>query len=325
MKLSRATLILASLARVRGQDLNSTIVGCIEVGCPASSAIPTSDDCAVADESFDAVGLVRVPTTQKTLNGLSWTKGVNIAELPGNKTSRSVFYLGTPLDLNLKDSGACSVFLHGLSPTLSFGGENGNQETANGQCADAMGSDCVNALLDRARAFVKGSDNNSISGADLCSALQDNLSKNITGACPHLSDRPWTKMSSTALTGSHSPQPISAKENATSTCWPVLPKEHRLTYVTDYVVRITDFSVHDIQALSFAITPILTVFYPTGSGSGIDDVDASLTCVKIMGPSRASFENMRDGSGKGSAISLSPSSTMLITMGALLLGIALGI
>lgn len=193
MQLIFASLILALLASVRSQDLNSTIVGCVEVGCPASTAIAKTDDnCTVAGDSFSYVGLTRLPTTQQNLKGLSWTKGFGALD----QSFLSSFFLGTPPDLNLSNTGACSVFLHGVSTTLLFSSSS-DSETSEGTCADAMGSACVDALLDRARTLFKGSNTNSTSSADLCSALQDNLDKNMDNACQRVSQGSWTNLSST--------------------------------------------------------------------------------------------------------------------------------
>ncbi|KAI0873664.1 hypothetical protein GGS24DRAFT_517374 [Hypoxylon argillaceum] len=316
MRLIFASLMLASLASVRSQDLNSTIVGCVEVGCPASTVSKTDDNCTVAGGSYSYVGLARVPTTQENLKGLSWTKGSGAAL---NQSFQTSFFLGTPPNLNLSNTGACSVFLHGVSKTLLFGGDS---ETSQGTCADAMGSACVDALLDRARSVFKGSNTNSTSSADLCSALQDDLEKNMDNACQSKSQGSWTNLTSTALTGNGSPQPISAKDNSTSTCWPVLPKQYELTHVTDHTVA-TSIYLQDIKAALFAITPVLTVFYPNGEGSVVSDIDASLTCLKVVGPERASLATMDDGSN-GSAVSSSPTPTILVAAVALLVVFFMG-
>lgn len=198
MELFFVTLILASLACVRSQDLNSTIVGCVDLDCPASTADTANDNCTVADKSFTYIGLTRIPTSQKSLQGLSWTKGFNIIDLPNNnRTFQNSFYLGTPPDLKLGSTGACSVFLNGVSTSLSFGGEDGKNETSQGTCADAMGSECVNALLSRANSFFKESENNNTSNTDRCSALQDHLHKNMDDPCLRISGGSWTNLSST--------------------------------------------------------------------------------------------------------------------------------
>ncbi|KAI1189213.1 hypothetical protein F5B17DRAFT_392343 [Nemania serpens] len=315
MELFFATLILALLACVRSQDLNSTIVGCVDLDCPASTADTANDNCTVADKSFTYVGLTRIPTTQESLQGLSWTKGFNIIDLPNNnRTFQNSFYLGTPPDLKLSSTGACSVFFHGVSTSLSFGGDNGKNETSQGTCADAMGSDCVNALLNRAKTFIKESENNNTSDTDLCSALQDHLHNNMDTPCLRISGGSWTNLSSTEITGNGSPQPISKEDNSTSTCWPVLPKQNQLTHVADYMVPGTHLE-KDAQTALAAITPIITVFYPEEKGSIVGDIDASLTCVKVLGPPRASLDTMSDGSAEGLAASLSPSLTTLAAIG----------
>lgn len=361
MELFFATLILALLACVRSQDLNSTIVGCVDLDCPASTADTANDNCTVADKSFTYVGLTRIPTTQESLQGLSWTKGFNIIDLPNNnRTFQNSFYLGTPPDLKLSSTGACSVFFHGVSTSLSFGGDNGKNETSQGTCADAMGSDCVNALLNRAKTFIKESENNNTSDTDLCSALQDHLHNNMDTPCLRISGGSWTNLSSTGkprvvkliraspetydanltrlfeeITGNGSPQPISKEDNSTSTCWPVLPKQNQLTHVADYMVPVSlltlshvmiiqthNISIYqgthlekDAQTALAAITPIITVFYPEEKGSIVGDIDASLTCVKVLGPPRASLDTMSDGSAEGLAASLSPSLTTLAAIG----------
>ncbi|KAI0116431.1 hypothetical protein GGR51DRAFT_574709 [Nemania sp. FL0031] len=146
MQLVFASLILASLSCVHSQDLNSTIVSCIEVGCPASTADTANDNCIVVDDSFTYVGPTRVPTTQQSPKGLSWTKGFEIVDLPVNRRSfRSPFFLSTPPDFNLKNTGGCSMLLHGASTSLSFGDDGTKDENSQGTCANATGSACISA------------------------------------------------------------------------------------------------------------------------------------------------------------------------------------
>ncbi len=117
------SIVLAlSVACVRAQELNKTIVGCVELECPPSSADNANDDCTVADSSFPYVGLTRIPTENKDLQGkVSWTKGFNITDTPDSgRTFHNAFYLGTSPDLDLGDTGACAVLLHGVEAALSF-------------------------------------------------------------------------------------------------------------------------------------------------------------------------------------------------------------
>jgi hypothetical protein len=196
MKPSTTSLVLASVAAVHSQDFNSTIVGCVGLDCPPSSADAANDNCTVASDSFTLVGLTRIPTTQEPLKGVSWTNAFKIFDdQNGNRTFQSSFYLGTPPDLKLSSTGACSVFLHGVSTSLSFGGADGKNETAQGPCSDAMGSSCVNALLDRARALFKAQESETDRN-DLCALLQDDMDKNMDDACKGITGGSWGKLSS---------------------------------------------------------------------------------------------------------------------------------
>ncbi|KAI0201211.1 hypothetical protein F4808DRAFT_130563 [Astrocystis sublimbata] len=328
-----AALVFASLVWAQGQDLNRTIVGCADLDCPASTANTTNDNCTVTDQSFSYVGFTRIPTTQESLKGISWTQGFGVVDHPINSTRvfHSSFFLGAPPDLDLSKTGGCSVFLHGISYSLSFGGNDGKNETAQGTCAAAMGTDCVDALVDRARAFFQSSESKALDVPDRCSALSDHLHKNMDKQCAGVAKGSWTDLSSTALTGNASPEPISTQDNSTSTCWPVLPKENKLTHVTDYLalsdISAKDTIAVDTQSALVAITPILTVFYPIEKDSIVENVDASLSCIKIVGPPRASISTisttstmstMSPGTDEGLAVPLSSSSTILLAMGSLL-------
>jgi hypothetical protein len=191
-------ILTLSAAFVYAQDLNQTIVGCVELECPPSSTDNANDNCTVADSSFPYVGLTRIPTENKDLAGkLSWTKGFNIADSPDNgRTFHSAFYLGTPPDLDLSDTGACAVLLHGASAALSFDKIDTNRDTAQGTCSDAMGSDCVTALLDRAKKLLDSFGNDIPSSEDACAKLQDDLDKNMDNACLSISKGSWTNLTS---------------------------------------------------------------------------------------------------------------------------------
>ncbi|KAI8949784.1 hypothetical protein F4801DRAFT_385360 [Xylaria longipes] len=290
------SIILAlSVAYARAQELNQTIVGCVELECPADGA---NDNCTVADSSFPYVGLTRIPTDNKDLKGkVSWTKGFNITDTPDNgRTFHSAFYLGTSSDLDLGNTGACAVLLHGVEAALSFDKVDANKDTAQGTCSDAMGSDCVSALLDRAKKLLDSFGNDTPSSEEACAKLQDDLDKNMDDACLSISKGSWTNLTSTVLSGNGAPQPLSGDKNSSSTCWPVLPKEYQLTLESEYQTN-GSLSVDEGEAALYAITPILTLFFPTGNQSIVTEADASLSCLKVVGPSRASLDTMIDGSG----------------------------
>ncbi|KAI0448487.1 hypothetical protein F5B21DRAFT_497427 [Xylaria acuta] len=292
------SIVLAlSVACVRAQELNGTIVGCVELECPPSSADNANDDCTVADSSFPYVGLTRIPTENKDLKGkVSWTKGFNITDTPDSgRTFHSTFYLGTSPDLDLGDTGACAVLLHGVEAALSFDKVDANQDTAQGTCSDAMGSDCVAALLDRAKKLLDSFGNDTPSSEEACVKLQDDLDKNMDNACLSISKGSWTDLTSAVLSGKGAPQPLSGDKNSSSTCWPVLPKENQLTLASEYQ-KNGSRQADEAQAAMYAITPILTLFFPMGNQSIVTEADASLSCLKVVGPSRASLDTMNDGS-----------------------------
>ncbi|KAI1413249.1 hypothetical protein F5Y13DRAFT_161846 [Hypoxylon sp. FL1857] len=308
----RAALTISAVAvaaaQVQAQDLNQTIVGCVEVDCPASSQDSVNDNCTVADTgSFTYIGLTRQPGNDSALAGLSWVKGFNITDSSSGRNFHSSFYLGAPPSLSLNAStGGCAIFMHGVSGSISFG-QNGTDPTSQGTCNDAMGSSCVDALTAAARSHIQ--DYTSGSGdrpsiADACARLQSDLQSATVDACAPIQKGTWSNFTAVALTGDGAPQPISQQANASSTCWPITPKDDSLTLVSEYTQPGSDL-VADAEKAQWAITPVLTVFYPESDGSVVHDIDASLTCVKAMGPAKASLDTMNNGTsdnpGSGAA------------------------
>ncbi|KAI1657773.1 hypothetical protein F4813DRAFT_359511 [Daldinia decipiens] len=307
--------LAAAAAQVQAQDLNKTIVGCADVECPASSTSSVNDKCTVADtDSFIYVGLTRVPTDNDALSGLSWSKGFKVGSYNNNRDYESTFYLGTPPDLQLNNStGACAVFLHGASKNLAFPGD--NDETAQGTCTDAMGSSCVDALVSRATTLVNGYNSGSerLSVSEACSRLQKDLEDSKDEACARISQGSWSNFTSAALTGTNASQPIGQQQNSSSNCWPVIPKQNDLTLVSQYNYTGDD-TIKELERAVWAITPIITVFYSAGNGSLVTETEASMSCLKVVGPPRASLATMTDGSGDtdgSGAVGLSSSQSVL--------------
>ncbi|KAI0895943.1 hypothetical protein F4806DRAFT_496845 [Annulohypoxylon nitens] len=313
-------------AQVLAQDLSWTIVGCVEFECPASSYDTANDNCTIADTgSFPYIGLTRASSNASSssspLSSLSWVKGVNITDTasrnPSSNSSRtfhSSFYLGAPPSFSLNAStGACAVFLRGAeSWDLSFGG-NATDEVAEGTCADAMGSSCVLALVARAKAWISEYYSNSSSGGALsnkepCERLRLDLLDGESEACVSVSKGSWSNFTAVALAGDDAPTPISRQENSSSTCWPIIPKEDSLTLVAEFSETGSDL-VADAEDAFWAITPILTVLFPLENGVTENAIDASLSCVKAMGPARASVDTINNGTDdqdNGASIPSSP-------------------
>ncbi|KAI1464083.1 uncharacterized protein F4812DRAFT_222112 [Daldinia caldariorum] len=302
-------------AAARAQDLRQPIVGCADLECPASSRGDVNDNCTVADTgSYIYVGLTRIPTDNDALSGISWSKGFNVGSSDNKREFQSTFYLGTPPDLQLNNStGACAVFLHGASQNIAFPGE--DSEPAQGTCTDALGSSCVDALVSRARTLVNGynSGSESLSISEACSRLQQDLEDSNDQACTRVSKGHWSNFTSVALTGEGAPQPITQQQNSSSTCWPVIPKQDDLTLVSQYNYTGGNLA-SELEEAMFAITPIITVFYSAGNGSLATDTEASLSCVKVVGPARASLSTINNGSndhdGSG-AMGLSSTQSLL--------------
>ncbi|KAI0967139.1 hypothetical protein F4678DRAFT_483263 [Xylaria arbuscula] len=287
----KASLVLAGLSLPASfcQQLDPTIVSCYEAGCPASLTVEQSYNCTVADRTFDYIGLRNISTAQNSLSGLSWTRGIEHTDTnhptfdPDHYAIRSSFYLGTPPNFNLTGTGACSVFLNGISSRLSF-----TSKTGYWTCSDAMNPTCVNSLIKMAKIIVSGF-GSSTPSADACSKLQESLLKDLDQSCLALTNgliNPWfNNLDAIPLSGTKNvPQPITSEQNSTSTCWPVLPKQNGLSLVNDYSVNLKIDAPEEIGAAFFAVTPILTVLYPLTDKSIITEPDVSMSCLKIMVP-----------------------------------------
>ncbi|KAI1294343.1 hypothetical protein F5Y03DRAFT_410872 [Xylaria venustula] len=290
MNTSLALAVLSLLASfgVNCQQIDETIVSCYEAGCPSSATVEQSYNCTVADRTFDYIGLRNISTAQNSLYGLSWTRGIEHTDTnrPNFDTDhfaiRSSFYLGTPPNFNLTGTGACAVFINGISSRLYS-----RSMTGHWTCSDAMSQTCVRSLINTAKIIVGGLDSGTPS-ADACSKLQESLLKDLDQSCLALTNdsiNPWfNNLDAIPLSGTKNvPQPITSKQNSTSTCWPVLPKHNGLSLVNEYSVNLKIDAPEEIGH-AFLVTPILTVLYPLTDKSIIDEPDISMSCLKIMVP-----------------------------------------
>ncbi|OTB04413.1 hypothetical protein M426DRAFT_320777 [Hypoxylon sp. CI-4A] len=316
----RSDFTISALAvaavQVGAQDSSNTIVGCVELGCPSSNQDTVNDNCTIADTgSFPLVGATQVPSTEQSLSGLSWVKGFNLSDSHGNYTFHNSFYLGASPDLKLNAStGGCAVFLNGPSSSLTFGTNDTNDDTSQGTCNDAMGSSCVDAIVKRAQAQITdyyGTSGQKPSNSEACAMLQKDLQSSVESECERIAQGVWSDFTGVALTGDDAPEPISQQQKSSSACWPVTSKEDSLMLVSEYHSTAADF-VENAEKAQWAITPILTVFYPVDNGSVTTEVDASLSCVKVMGPAKASLDTMSNGTDDtGGAYALSSSFSLV--------------
>lgn len=120
-----------------------------------------------------------------------------------------------------------------------------------------------------------------------------------------------------ALSGPEGVEPIDSQENSTSNCWPIEPKSYDLSLVKSSQSEVRK-AVHESSHMltleqgdaraatileKFArITPILTVFFPNGSGGVVSEVAGQLTCMKVIVNSVKGEENKSDGNENGAGV-----------------------
>ncbi|KAK4244328.1 hypothetical protein C7999DRAFT_35329 [Corynascus novoguineensis] len=285
--MTRQTLItLASAALATVRSARAEILSCADVECPIPNPNVTSATCTVADKTFNAVGILNLDTGVDSLKGLSWVKAV-AAEDTGERERiyDQTFYLGTPEDFDFDDTGACALFFTEVSDRVTFG--DGDVRNTQGTCGQALSDSCVSALTDRAKKVdLKG-----LSRRAACEKMQKDFSDNLDSACSAVAqgDR-WTGIKAKALSGNASSERISGRQNSTSNCWPVLPKNNDLTLI-ESVNKTGDHNASTLIKNFFSITPILTVFFPgEGDESLVSEPVAHLTCLKIIDLTTASNE-----------------------------------
>ncbi|KAH6720774.1 hypothetical protein BKA61DRAFT_652152 [Leptodontidium sp. MPI-SDFR-AT-0119] len=267
---SVTVLALLLTSTVLSQPLNSNIIGCAAIPCPEDST--DNSKCTVIDKTFPS------------------TEGVSINSANGKRTFEKTFYFGTPPKTNLTGTGACAVFFSQVSKNIAF--PNSNIEEAQGTCQETMNAQCVSALVARAeKVDVAG-----LGSVEACAKLESTFKETVDSACVGFADgNTWTGVSVKPLTGSDAADPITASQNSTSNCWPIVPKEYDLALVTS-LQTAGDFPIDTASANFFGIVPILTLFYP-GNGTLITKAEAQLTCMKTVGPS-ASQNATKSGTDK---------------------------
>ncbi|PTU25426.1 hypothetical protein P175DRAFT_0514151 [Aspergillus ochraceoroseus IBT 24754] len=256
------------------------IVGCTDLGCPTHPW----DSCTVADNTYVGVGLTRIADVPDALDGISLVKGVNIS-LPGpggvgdpvtsqTRPYNSVYYLGTPRDLDVGSVSGCAVvFNDPPSRTFVSGDLNstGIQE-GSGTCPDVIEQSCIAKLTEQAQ-------NVNYSGSGACSALERQLRSHAPDECSDFAGagNGLGNFTVASLGGLSS---ISGSQNSTSDCWPILPKSDNLAQFARDTAMGGYTATADLTEV-YKITPILTVF-TAGNGSLVNNTSAQLTCLKIV-------------------------------------------
>lgn len=133
-------LFAIQLLLTQGQE----IIGCADLNCLPLDQATTLFNCTVASKSFGAVGVARIPTNTPYLPKMTWTEGAAIYDRDTQPIFDKSFYLGAPPHTNLTGTGACAVFFNNANATFKSGPR---EDVSTGTCQDALGPDCVNALL----------------------------------------------------------------------------------------------------------------------------------------------------------------------------------
>ncbi|KAL4973672.1 hypothetical protein BDW66DRAFT_153624 [Aspergillus desertorum] len=277
-------LFLAPFISALAQDLMADIVGCTDLDCPNEGW----DSCTVADETYAGVGLARVSGISDSLDGVSLVKAVHIEdpESGGNaggdgseasRSFKSVYYLGTPSNLDLAELNGCAVVFND-PPTGHFdvpklkASITVDTRTSYGTCPDLIQQGCIESLT-RQASEVRDT------GSNACSALASSLRDNppdecsdMTGAGNGLGDFDVVSLGNLST--------ITQSSNGSSDCWPVLPKSDNLAQLYDDTIKSNYTEEGNLDAM-YRITPILTVFTSNNStNSPVNDTSASLTCLK---------------------------------------------
>lgn len=224
------TVLSLLLSYTYGQD--SDLVGCKAVSCPIEG---TEDRCTVAEDTFLGIGTAPIPDVPSSLEGLSLVKGVNRTD---GDEFRSVYYLGTPPDIDINDLAGCAVIFND-PPAKTFqypkelaGPKDDNGEThnvtdtaaANGACSEVIDQACIDRLTEQARSIVNDAD------GDSCAQLEDELNSSSFDEC----SSSWlgsSTLGNLTVTLLANLQTISGSQNSSSDCWPVVSKSDNLTEI----------------------------------------------------------------------------------------------
>ncbi|KAL4994629.1 hypothetical protein BDV10DRAFT_203611 [Aspergillus recurvatus] len=279
-------LFLAPIISALAQDLPADIVGCTDLDCPNEGW----DSCTVAEETYAGVGLARVPNVPGSLNGISLVKGVHIEDPQsgGNaggdgsevsRSFRSVYYLGTPSNLEVGDLSGCAVVFND-PPTGHFDVPKLNDSitvdtrASYGTCPDVIQQGCIESLTRQAG-------NVRYTGPSTCSALASDLRDNPPDECSDMTGS-GDGLGSFDVISLGNLSIISQSANGSSDCWPVLPKSDNLAQLHDDTTK-GNYTEEGNLAEMYKITPILTVFTSNNSTNSLaNNTSASMTCLKVV-------------------------------------------
>ncbi|KAJ5960403.1 uncharacterized protein N7479_007553 [Penicillium vulpinum] len=304
LKPSTLALVLSlfcSSTFAKDEELSSSLVGCNEVSCPKDGS---DDRCPVGNNNFLGIGLSRIPDVPSSLEGFSLVKGVNVSAAMAGKDNdkatrpfKSVYYLGTPSDVETKDvSGCVVVFLD--APSKKFDGRKleGNSanrtdtRAASGTCSDIIDKTCIEKLTEKATKSAGDADGN------FCTALEQELKKTSFNECDGFAGNGSGFGNFTVK----SLDDLDALEKS-SPCWPIRPESDHLMEIAS-VTTLKNYSMQALLDEAYKITPVLTVFTGKGNSSLVNETASQLTCLKVV-----TIDDPPADSGKNSAVAVKAS------------------
>ncbi|OQE47265.1 hypothetical protein PENCOP_c001G06981 [Penicillium coprophilum] len=291
--------LLVSSTLAKDGDLSSSLVGCKEVSCPLQGA---DDRCTVGDNTFLGIGLSRIPDVPSSLEGFSLVKGVNVSAGMAGKDNdkptrpfKSIYYLGTPSDVETKDLSGCVVVFHG-APSKKFDGpklegKNNGTDTraASGTCSDVIDKTCIEKLTEKATKLAEDASGN------VCTTLERELKKVSLDECDGFAGA-GGKLGNFTV---ESFEDLNTVKNS-SNCWPIQPKSDQLMEIAS-VTALNNYTAQALIDEAYKITPVLTVFTGKGNSSLVDKTASQLTCLKVV--TEEDPEDDEDGS-KNSAVAV---------------------
>lgn len=209
-----APLLAFIASQALAQELDDIIVGCDAVQCPV---VNDEHHCQVGNDTFLDIGLTRIPDVPDALEDFSIVKGVNISltKRDDEELFTSVYYLGYPENVSLDEVHGCAVFFDPPGKTFP--------ENTTGTCSDIIDPECIAGIQEVAEAALSYK---YIDG--ICRILQTELEDSNISACSNYTgtgegiERSVFAISLSNLTN------IEGQQNATSDCWPMLPKSANL-------------------------------------------------------------------------------------------------
>ncbi|CAD0114530.1 unnamed protein product [Aureobasidium uvarum] len=327
-------LALFSSLTVNGE----TLLGCAAVHCPNLSPDYEETSCQVQEQDHTWVGIETVPNPVDASAGdFTWTLGVQPGpdlygggnvKIPG--VTRS-FYLGTPPGTDLANASytGCALIFdrpdsHGF--VLPYGSGDPTQVTSD-SCSWGFGMDTGDQCLEDLQAAaleIAAAATHEENSTTICINIADSISRTAPASCSRLQQNdiyPYT-VHPVVLTGSNAPEPISPSTNASSNCWPTLPKTNELTPLYSF-----NYSTNDSFSW-FAYSPVMSLFFDTGSSASSSDRlrQSSFHCLKAIDSN--DFANAIETNGSGiegaarreSSIGWAASLLTIVTMTVMYLG-----